>query len=78
MPVKLIKLSKAQTLGWCFASAVYGVFLLAIGFKEGVLIGAVEWFVFGCAWLIPVILLRKYIQGKDPMDIRSLLGLPRH
>jgi hypothetical protein len=35
----------------------------------------VEWLIFGLAWVAGLVLLRVYIQDKDPTDFRDIVGL---
>lgn len=75
--MRLKKLSDEQRKGWYIAGTVYGVCVLLVGHQAGALTGAVEWLIFGLAWVAGVALLRVYIQDKDPTDFRDIVGLRR-
>lgn len=75
--MKLRRLSDEQRKGGYIAGTVYGFCVLLVAHHAGALTGAVEWLIFGIAWVAGVALLRVYIQDKDPTDVRDLLGLRR-
>ena len=73
--MKLRRLSDEQRKGGYIAGTVYGFCVLLVAHHVGALTGAVEWLIFGLAWIAGVALLRVYIQDRDPTDVRHLLGL---
>lgn len=77
-------MTSTQRLGWAFASLVYGVTMIVVASRLGVPIWSYEGeaFVFAVAvlaacWLVGVVLMRIYLQDKDPMDLRDLFGMRR-
>ncbi len=80
MKFRLSELSVGQYLGWIWASAVYGLCVLYVASKSGSLESPdhlVPTAIFIFCWLAGVGLLRIYVQDKDPMDFKDLLGLKR-
>lgn len=75
--MKLKELSQAQRRGWYIAGTVYGACILFVGHQAGALTGFVEWLIFGLAWAAGLILLRVYIQDKDPTDFWDIVGIRR-
>lgn len=73
--MKLRRLSDEQRKGGYIAGTVHGVCVLLVAHQARALTGAVEWLIFGLAWIAGVALLRVYIQDRDPTDVRHLLSL---
>lgn len=77
-------LTSTQRLGWAFASLTYGVTMIVVASQLGVPIWSYEGdaFVFGvvvqaACWLVGVVLMRVYLQDKDPTDLRDLFAMRR-
>jgi hypothetical protein len=75
--MKLKVLSQEQRNAWYIAGTVYGACILFFGHQADALTGWGEWVIFGIAWVAGVVLLRIFIQDKDPTDFRSSLGIKR-
>lgn len=83
--MKFLKpLSPGQRLGWYFASLIYGICVVAIAHGSldelDVLWDEEPWVivaVHALAWLVGVVLLRVYVQDKDPTDFVDIVGLKR-
>jgi hypothetical protein len=78
--MRLSKLSFGQRLGWYFASFVYGVCVIAVGFTHRVFEGPTPGFAIGIfiiSWLVGVLCLRIYLQDKDPTSFTSILGVDK-
>lgn len=78
--MKIEKLTVGQYLGWVFASAVFGICVIYVGVVSGVL-SSDDWYVpaviLAIGWGIGTMLMRLYIQDKDPTSFRSILGIQR-
>ena len=80
MKFKLQKLSSAQRLGWYGLNFTFGGILLDLVIKPHLLSSVEPWvpvaFLVVC-WLFMVGVFRIYIQDKDPMNFKDLLGFKR-
>lgn len=80
MKFKLQKLSLEQYSGWLWASFVYGICIVLIAIQSGYFDSSDQMFpigVFIFCWLVGVLLVRIYIQNKDPTDLKDLLRLKK-
>jgi hypothetical protein len=72
-------LNLGQSLGWAIASLVFGVCQVVVYFALGPGASgdsdAVSVGVFFAIWLVVTLLVRLYIQDKDPTNFYSILGI---
>ena len=80
--MRLNKIDARQTIGWGFASFIFGLCLVAVffsigpgGSRNGGIYGPLDLIVFLGVWIFGIFAIRLYIQDKDPLDFNSLLGL---